>query len=60
MAKMYEYEEGKQAQANFENGMKALFNVPKDAVVRAEKKHKGKKRSSRVPTVRKPKRYDKD
>lgn len=37
--KIYEYNEGKQAQKNFEQGMKALFQVPKDAVP-AKKKSK--------------------
>lgn len=31
MPKEYEYHEGKKAQADFEEGMKALFQVPKDA-----------------------------
>jgi hypothetical protein len=31
MPKEYEYHEGKQAQEDFEEGMKALFQVPKDA-----------------------------
>jgi hypothetical protein len=30
MPKEYEYHEGKQAQEGFEEGMKALFQVPKD------------------------------
>lgn len=30
--KTYEYNEGPKAQENFERGMKALFQVPKDAV----------------------------
>jgi hypothetical protein len=54
-----EYIEGKEAAENFEEGMKALFNVPKDAVVQAEKKAK-KKRASRAQSVRKPKPSDKD
>jgi hypothetical protein len=54
-----EYTEGPQATENFEKGMKALFNVPKDAVVKAEKKRK-KKRSSRAQSVRKPRLSDKD
>jgi hypothetical protein len=43
-AKTYEYHEGKQAQADFEKGMKALFQVPKDAVPvkKNNKKQKGK------------------
>ena len=31
MVKTYEYNEGKRAQENFEKGMKALFQAPKDA-----------------------------
>jgi hypothetical protein len=31
MPKEYEYHEGKQAQEDFEQGMKALSQVPKDA-----------------------------
>ena len=54
-----EYTEGKQATENFEEGMKALFKVSKDKVVRAEKKQK-KKRSSRAESVRKPRLSDKD
>ena len=54
-----EYTEGKRAQENFEEGMKALFNVPKDAVVKAEKRRK-KKNSSRAQSVRKPRLSDKD
>ena len=57
--KQPEYIEGKQATENFEEGMKALFNVPKDAVVKTEKKAK-KKRSSRAQSVRKPRVSDKD
>ena len=52
-----EYREGPQALENFEEGMKALFKVPKDSVVKAEKR---KKKSSRRQTVRKPKIADKD
>jgi hypothetical protein len=32
MPKTYEYNEGKQAQEKLERGMKALFQVTKDAV----------------------------
>jgi len=53
------YIEGQQATRNFEEGMKALFNVPKDAVVRAENKAK-KKRASRALSLRKPKHSDRD
>jgi hypothetical protein len=38
MPKEYEYNEGKKAQKDFEEGMKTLFQVPKDAV-------KGKKKA---------------
>lgn len=56
-----EYLEGPEATKNFESGMKALFNVPKDAVAKAEKKMKGKKRvSSRGQSIRKPLVSDKD
>ena len=54
-----EYTEGPKALENFEEGMKALFNVPKDAVVKAEKRRK-KKASSRAQSVRKPRPSDKD
>ncbi len=37
-----EYIEGPQATESFERGMKALFSVPKDEVVKVEKKRKGK------------------
>jgi hypothetical protein len=36
--KQPEYTEGPEARENFERGMIALFKVPKDAVVKAEKK----------------------
>jgi len=56
-----EYREGPEATEKFEEGMKTLFNVPKGAVVRAEKKQKGKRRvSSRGESVLKPHRSDKD
>ena len=51
-----EYVEGQQAAENFEEGMKALFKVSKDEVVKAEKKLAKKK----AETSRKPKRSDKD
>jgi hypothetical protein len=53
----YEYVEGKSAIENFEEGMKALFKVPKDAVVKAEKK---KAKASRASRARKSKPSDKD
>lgn len=43
MPKTYEYHEGKQALENFKRGMTALFKVPKDAVVKAEKKARKKR-----------------
>ena len=52
--KQPEYREGPEATENFERGMKALFNVPKAAIVQAKKK---KPKSS---SLRKPKRSDKD
>jgi len=55
--KVPEYIEGRKAQGNFEEGMKALFKVPKDAVVKAEKK---KQKASRSSRLRKPKLSDKD
>jgi hypothetical protein len=54
-----EYIEGPKAQENFERGMKALFKVPKDEVVKAEQKLK-KKRASRLSSSRKPRLSDKD
>lgn len=33
-----EYREGQEAIRNFEEGMKVLFKVPKDEVVRAERR----------------------
>ena len=55
-----EYIEGRKATENFEEGMKALFNVPKDQVVKAERKKRKKKASPRVQSVRKPRLSDKD
>jgi hypothetical protein len=52
-----EYSEGPKAQENFEEGMKALFKIPKDEVVKAEKK---KLRASRASRLRKQKLSDKD
>ena len=59
MIKEPEYIEGSKAQQNFEEGMKALFTVPKDEVVKAERKAK-RKRASRAQSVRKQRRSDKD
>ncbi len=44
--KIPEYIEGEKAQENFDKGMKALFQVPKDAVVKAEKKASKKRAKS--------------
>jgi hypothetical protein len=58
--KQPEYIEGPEATRNFEEGMKSLFKVSKAEVVKAEKKARGKKASSRVPSLRKSKKSDKD
>ena len=52
-----EYIEGPKAQENFEEGMKVLFKVPKDAVVKAEKK---KQKAARASRLRKRKLSDED
>jgi hypothetical protein len=52
-----EYIEGRQATKNFEEGMKALFKAPKDAVEKAEKK---KQKASRASRLRKQKLSDRD
>jgi hypothetical protein len=57
--KQLEYREGPEALDNFREGMKALFKVPKDLIVKAEKRRK-KKKASRVQSVRKPRLSDKD
>ncbi|MGC2448974.1 MAG: hypothetical protein WA477_15105 [Candidatus Sulfotelmatobacter sp.] len=54
-----EYSEGTRAQGNFEEGLKALFKVPKAEVVKAERKAK-RKRVSRAQGVHKPRLSDKD
>lgn len=51
-----DYIEGTKATENFEEGMKALFKVPKQDVVKLEKKAK----RQRALSVRKTKRSDKD
>jgi hypothetical protein len=58
--KEYEYTEGSKAAENFEEGMKALFKIPKDEVVKAEKKRERRKTSSRAQSVRKQRAFDKD
>jgi hypothetical protein len=44
MPKEYEYNEGKKAQEDFEEGIKALFQVPKDA---AKGKQKARKKRAK-------------
>jgi len=51
--KQLQYIEGRQATKNFEEGMKALFKVPKDSVVKAEKRKK-QKRAVRVSGQHEP------
>jgi hypothetical protein len=48
--KAYEYHEGIKAREHFETGMKALFQVPKDAV--SAKKKARKKRAKRSTSRR--------
>jgi hypothetical protein len=48
--KNYEYDEGQKAQESFEQGMKALFQVPKDAA--KEKKKSAKKRAKKRTSER--------
>ncbi len=52
--KQPEYNEGPKALERFEQGMKALFKVPKSAVVSPKKKQ------VQPATLRKSKRSDKD
>jgi hypothetical protein len=54
--KPFVYIEGRQATENFEEGMKALFKVPKDSFVKPLKKRVKTAASSE----RKPKKSDKD
>ncbi len=58
--KQPEYREGPEALESFKEGMKALFKVPKDSVVKAEKKKRQRKTSSRAQSVRKQRVSDKD
>ena len=50
MPKEYEYHEGKQAQEDFEQGMKALFQVPKDAAKGKKKARKKRAKSDQSRT----------
>lgn len=50
MPKAYEYEQGQNARKNFEEGMEALFQVPKDAV--PQKKKPAKKRAKKITSER--------
>jgi hypothetical protein len=47
--KQIQYIEGQQAAKNFEEGMKALFKVPKEKVVKDEKVRRNPSQSSRKP-----------
>ena len=47
--KTYEYREGNQAKQRFEAGMKALFQVPKDAVPETKKARKKRAKRSTSP-----------
>jgi hypothetical protein len=49
-SKNYEYEEGKGATENFEQGMKALFQVPKDATKKKKKARKKRAKSGQSRT----------
>jgi hypothetical protein len=51
MKQQPEYTEGKKARENFEQGMIALFKVPKESVATAKKRGK-------VVSPRKPKKAD--
>jgi len=57
--KTCEYIEGSTAKENFEEGMKALFKVPKVEVVKVEKRKK-RARVSRASSQRKPRLSDND
>jgi hypothetical protein len=48
--KEYEYNEGKKAQEDFEEGMKALFQVPKDAAKGKKKARKKRAKNARSQT----------
>jgi hypothetical protein len=50
MTKEYEYHEGKQAQEDFEHGMKALFQVPKDAGKGKKKARKKRAKNAQSQT----------
>jgi hypothetical protein len=50
MTKEYEYHEGKKAQEDFEEGMKALFQVPKKAVPAKKKARKKRAKNAQSQT----------
>jgi hypothetical protein len=50
MPKEYEYHEGQQAQEDFEEGMKALFQVPKDATKQKKKARKKRAKNDQSQT----------
>ena len=47
--KQAEYVQGPKAQENFEEGMKALFKVPKERVVKAVKKQASQRARKKKP-----------
>jgi hypothetical protein len=49
-SKKYEYHEGKKAQEDFERGMKALFQVPKDAAKQKKKARKKRAKNAQSRT----------
>lgn len=50
MPKEYEYHEGKKAQEDFEQDMKALFQVPKDAAMGKKKARKKRAKNAQGRT----------
>jgi hypothetical protein len=52
--RQHEYIEGRNAAENFEEGMKALFKVPKNSVAKPQKKR------GKASSERKAKKSDKD
>lgn len=50
MPKEYEYHEGKKAQEDFEQGMKAVFQVPKDAAKGKKKARKKRAKNAQSQT----------
>ncbi|HKV95795.1 MAG TPA: hypothetical protein VJW20_24855 [Candidatus Angelobacter sp.] len=48
--KIYKYQEGKKAQEDFEEGMKALFQVPKEAAKGKKKARKKRAKNDQSQT----------